>query len=254
MKNVVKKNQIIITALSIMIAVAGYLNFSGRELTIPSEDLEVSNMESTLDTMDVESTAVDVDDETKDSAKGKEEDSTETMVDTMDISDADEASQVVSNQGAVGNQDDAEVSAPVTDQIKNNSSETGIGEAVLTEAQVADFITKAKLEREQTRAKSKEMLMNMIENDKIDSASKKQAEQKVMKLTDNMEMETQIEQLLGAKGFANSVVSISNGSTDVLIAKGTLTDVEKAQVEDIVMRKTGLEMDKIVISTMKNQK
>ena len=170
MKNVVKKNQIIITALSIMIAVAGYLNFSGRELTIPSEDLEVSNMESTLDTMDVESTAVDVDEKTKesDSAKGKEEDSTETMVDTMDISDADEASQVVSNQGAVGNQDDAEVSAPVTDQIKNNSSETGIGEAVLTEAQVADFITKAKLEREQTRAKSKEMLMNMIENgDKI---------------------------------------------------------------------------------------
>ena len=98
------------------------------------------------------------------------------------------------------------------------------------------------------------MLLNMIENDSIDASSKKQAEQKVLQLTNNMEMETQIEQLLGAKGFINSVVSISNDSLDVLIAKESLTDVEKAQVEDIIMRKTNMDLDQIVISTMKNQK
>ena len=32
MKRVVKKNQMIITALAIMIAVAGYLNYSGTRL------------------------------------------------------------------------------------------------------------------------------------------------------------------------------------------------------------------------------
>ena len=32
-KNVVKKNQIIITALAIMIVVAGYLNFTGQEIS-----------------------------------------------------------------------------------------------------------------------------------------------------------------------------------------------------------------------------
>ncbi|MBO8464138.1 MAG: SpoIIIAH-like family protein, partial [Firmicutes bacterium] len=174
--------------------------------------------------------------------------------DTMDISDADEVSSVASNEGAIGNQDDAQVSAPVQDSIESDISDTKVGEAVLTEAQVSDFITKAKLEREQTRAKSKEMLLNMIENDSIDASSKKQAEQKVLQLTNNMEMETQIEQLLGAKGFINSVVSISNDSLDVLIAKESLTDVEKAQVEDIIMRKTNMDLDQIVISTMKNQK
>ena len=76
----------------------------------------------------------------------------------------------------------------------------------------------------------------------------------MLKLTENMEMETQVEQLLGAKGFSNSVVSISNDNTDVLIAKEKLSEVEKAQIEDIVMRKTGMDMDQIVISTMKNQK
>ena len=33
MKNMVKKNQIMITALAIMIAVAGYLNFAGSRIT-----------------------------------------------------------------------------------------------------------------------------------------------------------------------------------------------------------------------------
>ena len=33
MKNMVKKNQIMITALAIMIAVAGYLNFAGTKIT-----------------------------------------------------------------------------------------------------------------------------------------------------------------------------------------------------------------------------
>ncbi|HCO29573.1 MAG TPA: stage III sporulation protein AH [Lachnospiraceae bacterium] len=233
MKNIVKKNQLIITALSIMIAVAGYLNFSGREMSVAPQDLEVSNMETVGE-------------------EGTEALESTEAVDTMDISDADEIADVASNEGAVGNMDDAEVSAPVLDEVQ--TEDLGIGDAVLTEAQAADFITKAKLAREQTRAKSKEMLMNMIENDKIDAKSKEQAEQKVLKLTENMEMETQVEQLLGAKGFSNSVVSISNDNTDVLIAKETLSEVEKAQIEDIVMRKTGMDMDQIVISTMKNQK
>ena len=240
MKNIVKKNQIIITALSIMIAVAGYLNFSGRELTI-SEELEVSN------------TSVQGEEATQDETNAKTEEDGET-VDTMDVSDADEASKIVSDQGAAGNKDDAKVSAPVNDQVESKASDSGVGDAVLTEAQAADLITKAKLEREQTRAKSKEMLMSMIENDSIDKTSKQQAEQKVLQLTENMEMETQIEQLLGAKGFANSVVSISNDNVDILLAKESLTDVEKAQVEDIVMRKTEMDLDKVVISTMKNQK
>lgn len=233
MKNIVKKNQLIITALSIMIAVAGYLNFSGREMSVAPQDLEVSNMETVGE-------------------EGTEALESTEAVDTMDISDADEIADVASNEGAVGNMDDAEVSAPVLDEVQ--TEDLGIGDAVLTEAQAADFITKAKLAREQTRAKSKEMLMNMIENDKIDAKSKEQAEQKVLKLTENMEMETQVEQLLGAKGFSNSVVSISNDNTDVLIAKEKLSEVEKAQIEDIVMRKTGMDMDQIVISTMKNQK
>ncbi len=43
MKNMIKKNQMMITALAIMIAVAGYLNFAGTKVT--DEDLMTVNGE-----------------------------------------------------------------------------------------------------------------------------------------------------------------------------------------------------------------
>ena len=42
MKNMLKKNQIMITALAIMIAVAGYLNFAGTKVT----DEEIMTVDS----------------------------------------------------------------------------------------------------------------------------------------------------------------------------------------------------------------
>ena len=50
MKNMVKKNQIMITALAIMIAVAGYLNFAGE--TITEEEIMTAGSDSAVLEMD----------------------------------------------------------------------------------------------------------------------------------------------------------------------------------------------------------
>ena len=49
MKNMIKKNQVMITALAIMIAVAGYLNFAGTKVT--EEDIMTVNGEIETDDM-----------------------------------------------------------------------------------------------------------------------------------------------------------------------------------------------------------
>lgn len=72
-------------------------------------------------------------------------------------------------------------------------------------------------------------------------------------LTQNMEKEALCEQQLGAKGFQDSIVSISNDSVDVTIGKIELTDVEKAQIEDIITRKAECDVSKVVITTIKNE-
>lgn len=52
MKNIFKKNQLIITSLAIMIAVAGYLNFSGEEISMVSDDQETM-VQSVNDEVDI---------------------------------------------------------------------------------------------------------------------------------------------------------------------------------------------------------
>ncbi|MBE5985891.1 MAG: SpoIIIAH-like family protein, partial [Paenibacillaceae bacterium] len=105
--------------------------------------------------------------------------------------------------------------------------------------------------REQVRARNKETLMNLINNPNIEEAAKQQAIQQMVDMTAIAEKENAAETLLLAKGFADPVVSISNGKVDVVINAASITDPQRAQIEDIVKRKTEVGAESIVITLMK---
>ena len=70
------------------------------------------------------------------------------------------------------------------------------------------------------------------------------------RLTDRAEKELDAELLLEAKGFKDIVVSINDDSVDVIVGAAEITDEQKAQIEDIVTRKTERDVSDIVITTM----
>ena len=70
------------------------------------------------------------------------------------------------------------------------------------------------------------------------------------RMTDRAEKELDAELLLEAKGFKDSVVSINDDSVDVIVGAAEITDEQKAQIEDIVTRKTERDVSDIVITTM----
>ena len=70
------------------------------------------------------------------------------------------------------------------------------------------------------------------------------------RMTDRAEKELDAELLLEAKGFKDSVVSINDDSVDVIVGAAEITDEQKAQIEDIVTRKTERKVSDIVITTM----
>lgn len=215
MKKTSHKNQIIITALAVMIVVAGYLNFTGQEIS--TSGLTKSNKE----------TAADKSTENPDSVSNE---------DAKDISAED-----------IGNDDYV-----VADSGEVVASEENPGEAVMVSNTIgADYFASAKLTREQTRAKNKETLMNIINDKTITSADKKSAIRQVANITKNSEKENAAELMLQAKGFQNAVVSINEGNADVVIDSNGLSEQQIAQIEDIVKRKTGIEADKIVITPVK---
>jgi stage III sporulation protein AH len=129
--------------------------------------------------------------------------------------------------------------------------DTPVGEAVLTSADVSNYVAQAKLNREQTHGKAKENLEAIISNEKLSENAKAKAVEKLTVLSENLEKEVAAEELLGAKGFLNSIVSIDADNTDVMILQKEVSKIEKAQIEDIIMRKTGCEVEDIVITTIK---
>ena len=72
-------------------------------------------------------------------------------------------------------------------------------------------------------------------------------------MTNIAERETAAEMLLEAKGFSDVVVSITDDSVDVVLDMGEVTDAKRAQIEDIVKRKTNISADKIVITPISTQ-
>ncbi len=208
MKKTFKKNQIVIAALTVLLGVAGYINFSGNNINLGNKEKKDDSKAAFAES--------DISSEQADAAYGE-----------LAFYDVEEE-----------------------ENIELNSSEEDIGEAILTSADVSGNLVNIKLNREQARSKSKEYYLEIINGDSMDEVTVQQATEAYVKLTDDMDKEADAETLLMAKGFDNAIVSISDSSVDVVVDKSELSDIDRAQIEDIVVRKTGCTVDQIVITSM----
>lgn len=229
MKGIFKKNQVIITSLALMLAVAGYLQMSGDKAKEQLASGDVTQVNGTVDNH-YEITAGDAADF------------------YTDISDEDMMGQ---SMAAAENENAQAVSADGTDAAEPvDATEVADdpGEAVLVSTTIrGDYAVNAKLNREQTRAKNKEVLMDMLGDESLSETQKQEAIDVLLEMTEISEKEQAAELLLEAKGFMDSVVNIVGEEVDVVINATEVTDRQIAQIEDIVMRKTGAEAENIVI-------
>ena len=184
MKHRVRRNQLVIAGLAIMIAAAGYLNYSGKLLGGKNQSKETS---SDLANMEL-----------------------------LDISEED-------------------LSAANGDIKSNDNEEDGTvdgtpGEAVLTSGDASAVVAEAKVTRDQVRAK------------------KQEAVDQLLLMTDLAEKEAAAETMLASKGFKEAVVSLTSDGADVVVSAAELSEANRAQIEDIVTRKTGVAAENIVIN------
>lgn len=202
MKKILRKNQVIITTLAVLIAIAGYISFD-RTNTLSDKDVLETNGDIMIE--------------------GQELIDTDIQEDYADVAMNTEAD---------------------TQEFLNP------GETVLTGATLGDssYAASVKLNREQIRSKNKESLTEIINNESLTQEQKQGAIDQMVQLTEISEKEAAAEMLLEAKGFSDVVVSIGNNSCDVVLDMGDVTDAKRAQVEDIVKRKTGIAAENIVIT------
>ncbi len=259
MKKLFRRNQIIVTTLAVMIAAAGYLNYTGKQ------DLEAGNVMSEAGLMDISEEDIMMENQRILDAQGGYE---EIQSLDQDLSQIEEAESVAEGdlsqlQGdpqqfaqaeTIGDQAGMEAGALDSAQGNAGDTQTGYenpGEAILTSGMsVSDYIAGVQLNREQVRAKNKDTLLAIINNANIEESAKQEAIQDMIRLTEISEKENAAETLLMAKGFSDPVVSISSEKVDVVVNASSITDAQRAQIEDIVKRKAEVQAENIIITLL----
>ncbi|MDD7391098.1 MAG: SpoIIIAH-like family protein [Lachnospiraceae bacterium] len=221
MKKLRRKNQLILTLLAVMIAVAGYLTW------LPSEDESVPAM-------------------------GEQDNSV-----LMDISEED----ILAENAALEQVQGTEVSeaaaqagteeAAAQAETQEQESSAQPGEAVLTlSEQVENMMAEAQLSRQQVRTRNEETLNSIMNNENLSEKQRQAAADNLMNMTENAQKEANIEAALTARGIAQTLVTISETGVEVLIGSSSITDAQRAQIEDTVKREADVEISDIVISLM----
>lgn len=223
--NTFKKNQIIITALVVMIAIAGYLNFT-----------ESNDTNSVFITEE---------------NKTNEGENDSALVPNSDVAQLSESQGTEETQGDA--KDSTEGEAKETSQ---ETPENNVGEAVLVNnnSVEAGYFLNAKINREQDRAEYKESLLSIINNSNLGQEEKVPAVKEMVDLQEKIEKEAAAESLLEAKGFENVFVRITEDEVDVVVDAEELSEEEITQIYDIVKRKTGIDPEKITITPLNIEK
>lgn len=245
MKKLFRRNQIIVTTLAVMIAAAGYLNYTGKQ------DLEAGNTAFEAGLTDISDEDILAENQKLLDSQGTYE---EIMSLDQDLSQIEEAESVSSEELASVTDSGGQQYAQAETVAEQAGMEAGLenpGEAILTSGmKVSDYIASVQLSREQVRAKNKDTLLNIINNSNIAEEAKQQAIQDMIELTEIAEKENAAETLLMAKGFSDPVVSISSDKVDVVVNASAITDAQRAQIEDVVKRKAQVGADSIIITLL----
>ncbi len=233
MKKIFRKNQLVITALALMIAVAGYFSYMNNNIDEDGTTAASANVNLLEDDYEI-----------------SDEDTILEGEIFTDEGDGEELVFAESTEETGDAQETAGTAQETAGTAESAADDENPGEAVLTSTTISnmDYAAEMKLNREQIRSKNKESLLEIVNNTAISEDLKQDAINKMIAMTDIAEREAAAEMLLEAKGFSDVVVSITEDSCDVVLNMGEVTDAKRAQVEDIVKRKTNVSAEKIVIT------
>lgn len=264
MKKLFGKNQVIITALAIMIAVAGYLSITqdnaddAAKLAGGNDAVTDTNAEALYDISDNISGADGYVLSDNGEIIAKPQSTAGAAESTGDVGDkaaegktaeASPDAAAVTPEAADTSASADKASADKASASTDTASAGNVGEAVLVSSVIgSEYFDSAKLSREQTRSKNKEILMEIVNSTATTEAQREKAVTEMLGLTSDSEKETAAEAMLEAKGFGECIVSMVDGSVDVIVNANNLTEGEIAQIQDIVKRKTDAKAKDIVIT------
>ena len=226
-KKIMKKNQVVILALALMLMTAGYMNYTNNH---ENENMLLASLG---DAQLVSANAVDGNSTNENELNNAQESTNE---------------QNALNETTEANTNEVDPNASMTNETVESNSEV-VDSNAPTQADGSDYFTRSKLERETMYSQMIETYTNILENDKISSEQKDIAENEIKNINDTKNAIMVVENLFETKGFENAVVFVNSPSVNVVIKAKELTTEQVAQVQNIIQRELKTDIENIHITT-----
>lgn len=219
---VLKKNQLAILVIALMLITAGYLNYTANDTTI------ISNQ----NVLGGEQYAAIGDATLVNSGELLEEKDKQNIIDTISSANA-------KNNNTIENQ----ITETVNEDEKINENTTKD-----VNAKVDDYFATSKLEREKMYSQMLETYQKLLESSSISGEQKAVSEQEITKINQTKNAIMISENLLSTKGFEDSVIFVNDVSVSVVVKADTLEAAQIAQIQNIVSRELKVDLSNIHIS------
>ncbi|MDN5326861.1 MAG: stage sporulation protein [Moorella sp. (in: firmicutes)] len=138
---------------------------------------------------------------------------------------------------------DQAVSGPKAEDILQGASAKAGGGAA--------FFIEYRLERDRQRSQQIALLKQIIDNPNSGGEGKQEAQKRLVELTQQMDLEMQLEKLIVAKGYKDAAVFIQPNAVNVIVMADKFGDEDANKIGDLVSRSTGRPREQI---TMINKK
>ncbi|MFW6021912.1 MAG: SpoIIIAH-like family protein [Halanaerobiaceae bacterium] len=150
--------------------------------------------------------------------------------------------------------ENVEVAEQGVEEDTYTTNQVNYREAKNENVEEKDFFIEYRLERDNARSEQINIYRDLINNPNTDKIIKKDAQEKMLSLTEKMEKEMEIESLIRARGYKDALAYIHDGAVDVIIHTNGLEKEDVAQVGDIIVKVTGFNTEDVTIIEKKIEK
>ena len=231
MKNL-KKSQLIIFVIALMLVTAGYLNFTNNNNLIPTSSLADSEeMASIGDARLV-------------NANQMEENANNTN-----------KSEVATNNNLQNSQTTNSIQANGSNQTSINNQmnqNTQSSQSSQTNANIEDsYFTQSRLDRDNMYSQMLDNYQKILENEGLNSDEKSKAQTEIKRISEEKNAIMIAENLIKTKGFEDIVLFVNNGNVSAVVKEEQLDENKIAQIQNIITRELNVEVKKINVSNKK---
>ena len=227
-----KKNQIVIYVIALMLMAVAYLNYTTNTA---EQSVEASLQMEARD----DSNTANIGDA--------------TLVSSNDVlSNSDTVNESSGNGNTINNTENSNTinNESITNTTNDNSDSNN--ETTQTNAQTStddDYFTKSNLERDTMYSQMLESYENILNSTNSLETQKQSATDEIKRINDTKNSIMICENLIQTKGFENSIIFVNGDSISVIIKSDELTQEEVAQIQNIISREMNAEIENIHIST-----